>query len=250
MLCVEAETDLMTLGYLGARQDDADRFVLWEMAGTSHADVYTFVAGFGDTGRLPIAELAAAWVPVNEFLGMKLDLPVNAGPQHYVMNAAVSHLDRWVRDGVRPPAAPRLEVVDGAFVTDEHGNVRGGIRTPHVDVPTAVLSGFGNGGDPVAFLAGRTTPFDAARLAALYADRADYLARFDGGHRRRGRGRLRARRRRGRDQRASPPRTRPSDQRGDRSAGSSAAAEGRFAGAVVEEAGGCRRARRRCRTPR
>ncbi len=178
VLCVEAETDLMTLGYLGARQDDADRFVLWEMAGTSHADVYTFIAGFGDTGRLPIAELAATWMPVNEFLGMKLDHPVNAGPQHYVMNAAVAHLDRWVRDGARPPAAPRLEVADGAFVTDEHGNVRGGIRTPHVDVPTAVLSGFGNGGDPVAFLAGRTTPFDAARLAGLYTDRADYLARF------------------------------------------------------------------------
>jgi Alpha/beta hydrolase domain len=179
VLCVEAETDLLTLGYLGARQDDGDHLAVWEMAGTSHADVYTFVVGMIDTGRLPIDELAAAWTPGTElFLGVHLDLPVNAGAQHYVMNAAVSHLDHWVRDGVRPPSSPKLEVREGAFVTDELGNVRGGIRTPHVDVPTAVLSGFGNGGNPVAFLAGSTTPFDAATLAALYTDRDDYLERY------------------------------------------------------------------------
>jgi hypothetical protein len=178
VLCVEAETDLLVLGYLAARQDDGAHLAVWEMAGTSHADAYTFGTGMIDTGRLPIAELAAAWIPSSELLGMKVDLPVNAGPQHYVMNAAVAHLDRWVRDGIRPPTSPRLELVDGAFATDEHGNVRGGIRTPHVDVPTAVLSGFGNDGHPVAFLTGTTTPFSAEQLAALYPSRDDYLARY------------------------------------------------------------------------
>jgi Alpha/beta hydrolase domain len=179
VLCVEAETDLINLGYLQARQDDDESFVLWEIAGTSHADQYVLVVNAVDTGALPIAELAAAWRPVREVLDMVLDLPVNAGPQHYVMNAAVSHLDRWVRAGTRPPSAPRLEVADGALVTDEHGNARGGIRTPHVDVPTAVLSGFGNSGAGLAFLAGSTVPFDAVELASLYPSRADYLARFD-----------------------------------------------------------------------
>jgi hypothetical protein len=178
VMCVQAETDLINLGYLPARQDDAESFVLWEIAGTSHADVYVLAGGL-DTGTLPVAELAQLWRPVSEVLGMTLDLPINAGPQHYVMNAAVAHFDRWVRDGTRPPSADRLEVVDGAFVTDEHGNVRGGIRTPHVDVPTAVLSGLGNGGAALAFLAGTTVPFDAAKLASLYPSRADYLARFD-----------------------------------------------------------------------
>ena len=56
--------------------------------------------------------------------------------------------------------------------------MRGGIRTPHVDVPVAVLSGLGNGGGPIAFLSGSTQPFDAAQLAELYPSRADYLARF------------------------------------------------------------------------
>jgi hypothetical protein len=179
VLCVEAETDLINLGYASARQDDDDSFVLWEIAGTSHADVYVLAVNMIDTGRLPIAELAAAWRPTNEVLGMPLDLPVNTGPQHYVMNAAVSHFDRWLRDGTRPPAASRLEMADGAFVTDEHGNVRGGIRSPHVDVPTAILSGLSTSVSPLGFLAGTTTPFDAAKLAALYSSRADYLTRFD-----------------------------------------------------------------------
>jgi hypothetical protein len=179
VMCVEAETDLMNLGYLPARQDDDESFVLWEIAGTSHADVYILAVGPVDTGTLPVTELAKLWQPSREVLGMVLEQPPNAGPQHYVINAAVAHFDRWVRDGTRPPSAPRLEVVDGAFVTDTYGNVRGGIRTPHVDVPTAVLSGLGNGGSPLAFLSGSTKYFDADTLAKLYPSRADYLARFD-----------------------------------------------------------------------
>ncbi|HXQ44868.1 MAG TPA: alpha/beta hydrolase domain-containing protein [Acidimicrobiales bacterium] len=178
VLCVESETDLMNLDYLAARQDDDHSFVVWEIAGASHGDVYTFVAGPIDTGRLPIAELAAAWVPVSEVYGMALDKAVNAGPQHYVMNAAVSQLDRWVRHGTRPAPSPPLEVRDGAFVTDEHGITRGGIRTPHTDVPTAVLSGLGNSGHPIAFLCGSTTPFDAATLGTLYPSKESYLGRF------------------------------------------------------------------------
>ena len=179
VLCVQAETDVC-FGGAAARQDDDERFVLWEIAGTSHADTYYSAVAAIDTGVLPVAELAAAWRPAAEFLGVALDKPINAGPQHYVMNAAVSHFDAWVRDGIRPPHAARLEIVDGTFVTDDHGIVRGGIRTPHVDAPTAVLSGLGNGGgDALGFITGTTTPFNAVQLAALYPSRADYLARFE-----------------------------------------------------------------------
>jgi Alpha/beta hydrolase domain len=179
ILCVQAETDVC-YGGVAARQDDDDRFALWEIAGTSHADVYMAAVSAIDTGLLPIDELTTAWRPGVEFLGVTVDKPINAGPQHYVMNAAVSHLDAWVRDGVPPPHAARLETVDGAVLTDQHGNACGGIRTPHVDVPTAVLSGLGNsGGDVMGFLVGTTTPFDAPKLAALYPSRSDYLARFD-----------------------------------------------------------------------
>jgi hypothetical protein len=178
VLCVSSETDLMTLGYLDARQDDGDFLVTWEIAGASHGDMYTFVVGPIDSGTLPLEDLAAAWRPVSEVYGMGLDRLVNGGPQHYVMNAAVGQLDQWVAYGSRPAPSPKLEVRDRTFVTDGNGNVKGGIRTPHVDVPTAVLSGLGNSGHPVAYLCGTTVPFDAVTLRSLYRSDEDYRERF------------------------------------------------------------------------
>jgi hypothetical protein len=178
VMCVEAETDLINLGYLRARQDDSEMLTTWEIAGASHADVYTFIAGPIDTGRLAIEKLATAWLPVTEMFGMKVDKPVNTGAQHYVRTSAVSQLDRWVRDGSRPSVSPRLEIRDGVFVTDEVGNVRGGIRTPHVDVPVSVLSGLGNSGHPISFLCGSTAPLSRGELRVLYPSADDYLDRF------------------------------------------------------------------------
>ncbi|MGH9017613.1 MAG: alpha/beta hydrolase domain-containing protein [Acidimicrobiales bacterium] len=177
VLCVESETDLIQLGYVAARQDDAENLVLWEMAGTSHGDIYTFVAGPIDSGRLAIEDLAGAWRPTSDVYGIALARPVNAGPQHYVMNAAVDALDGWVRHDMRPPAADRLAVADGVLVLDRWGNARGGIRTPHVDVPTAVLSGLGNDGHALAVLCGTTTAFDDATLVALYGSKEGYVER-------------------------------------------------------------------------
>jgi hypothetical protein len=178
VLCVEAETDLVVLGYQVARRDDGPNLVVWEMAGCSHADVYTFAVGFGDDGHQPIEQLAAGWVPSRDLMGTLLEHPVNAGPQHYVLLAAVRALQAWVRDGLRPPASARLELDGDRFATDEHGNARGGIRTPHVDVPTAVLSGLGNSGGPLAFLSGSTLPFERSRLVELYGTKAEFVERF------------------------------------------------------------------------
>lgn len=180
VLCVEAETDLINLGYLRARQDDSEMLATWEIAGCAHADIYTFVVGPIDNGLLAIDDLARAWAPVSEVFGMKLDKPLNTGPQHYVRMAAASQLERWVRHASRPPVSPRLETRDGAFVTDDVGNVKGGIRTPQVDVPTTVLSGLGNSGHPVSFLCGTTAALDPARLRELYESPQDYLHRFGG----------------------------------------------------------------------
>jgi hypothetical protein len=112
------------------------------------------------------------------------ETPVNAGPQqHYVAQAALKHLVDWAAGGPPPPNAPRLAqtgVEDAPFELDAHGNVLGGIRTPWVDVPTAVLSGLGQAGDTFTFLFGRTEPFDEATLAALYpGGKAQYLERFE-----------------------------------------------------------------------
>jgi hypothetical protein len=179
VLCLEAETDLIQLGYLESRQDDHDTLVTWEMAGTSHADIYTFIAGRSDTGRLPMDELAKLWRPRSEIFGMVVEKPVNAGPQHYVACAAARQLEHWVRGGQRPQESPRLETRNGHLVTDDLGIAKGGIRTPHVDVPVSVLSGLGNGGHPISFLCGTTVVFTPEQLAALYDSEGDYLQGFD-----------------------------------------------------------------------
>jgi hypothetical protein len=182
VLTLQSETDVVGLGSAGARQPDSDRFRLWEIAGAAHADTYLLVASVSDDGGLSPAALAKLLAPTDELLGMKMSAPINAGPQqHYVLQAALAHLDRWAGGGTPPPEAPRLELGSGErpLALDALGIARGGIRTPWVDVPTGVLSGFGQSGTDFAFLFGTTRPFDAATLARLYpGGRSEFLARF------------------------------------------------------------------------
>ncbi|MDO9456434.1 alpha/beta hydrolase domain-containing protein [Nocardioides sp.] len=158
VLVVQTEGDLFDrIGFLPARQPDTDRFRLWEVAGAAHADGYV------------IGEFES-------FLGCVV--PVNRGQQWVVVRAAVRALDQWVRDGVAPPAADRLEVdADGTdFVRDEHGLVRGGVRTPAVDAPADVVSGRPWPDSTSACrLFGSTTPL----AAPAFASHADYLAAYE-----------------------------------------------------------------------
>jgi hypothetical protein len=106
--------------------------------------------------------------------------PVNAGPQHVTLDAAIAALERWVRTGKPPRKAPRLEMTTDpvAFVLDEHGNVRGGIRTPWVDAPIATLSGEGQSGGGFCGIFGTTMLFDDAKLAELYPSRKAFVKRY------------------------------------------------------------------------
>lgn len=183
VLALQTETDVITLGHFRVRQDDTDRFRLWEVAGTAHADTYA-EAGITDTGNLPAGQLARALKPRPTLAGTAQDHLVNSAPQHhYVANAAVAWLHKWVHDGTLPPAAPRLDVTgeDGApaLAIDGHGIATGGIRTPWADVPIATLSGVCAGTDPLTILFGSTRPFPAATIHRLYPDEAAYLSAFE-----------------------------------------------------------------------
>ena len=177
VLTFQAETDLTLLGFLPARQPDSERFRLWEVAGTAHADTYTTVVGLTDRGGSPdVAEIVITTRP--QPFAPACGAPINSGPHHWVLKAAVDALNRWVREGVPPPIAPRLEVAGNRLVRDEHGNAVGGIRTPQVDVPIATLSGEGQAGSLFCLLFGTTVPFSAEKLAALYPTQADYVTAF------------------------------------------------------------------------
>jgi hypothetical protein len=58
---------------------------------------------------------------------------------------------------------------------DDHGNVLGGIRTPYVDAPIAMLSGEGQSSSLFCSLFGTTDLFDKAHLASLYPDHESYV---------------------------------------------------------------------------
>jgi len=180
---VETETDLTLFGYFAARQDDARHFRLWEVAGTAHADTYGLGYGPGvgttDVGTSPDV---AAVVITTEAAGGHCNTPINSGPLHYVLNAALHTLIRWVRTGTAPTSAPRLDVSAGPPVAinhDAHGNALGGIRTPWVDVPIAALSGLGQTGSSFCILFGTTTPFDAPTVAALYPTHKAFTSAYD-----------------------------------------------------------------------
>jgi hypothetical protein len=184
VLAVETETDLMVLGYLPDQQADSAGFRLWEVAGTAHADDYISNLGAGDdgSGAAGRAEFESMLSPPAGTPGFTCGTPINTGEGHYVVDAAVYALNRWVTTGIAPARASRLQVTTSssgpAFVLDANGNVKGGVRTPAVDVPVATLSGLGQSGSSFCFLFGTTVPFSATRLAALYPSHARFVTRW------------------------------------------------------------------------
>jgi len=179
VLIFETETDLISLAYFPARQDDSHNVQLWEVAGTAHDDAYGLSAGPADAG--PAALDTTYLPPVTSIFGvLTCAAPINAGPQHYVYAAALSRLNRWVKSHrVRRRPMPRLQVDAGppaALVLDARGNVLGGIRTPQMDVPVAVQSGLGQPPGGFCGLFGTSAPFDAPTLAQLYPSHARYVS--------------------------------------------------------------------------
>jgi hypothetical protein len=191
VITVITETDLLggrLPGYHGARQPDNERLRVWEVPGTSHADNYTFTVGFIDSGSTPLEKLAAGYAPTAKILGIDLAKSGNNAPQHhYVTEAALWNLDRWIRIGEAPPKAAPMKLDGGAdasappsLVLDANGLAEGGVRTPWVDVPTSRLSGVGNSGGALASLAGVCEPFDAATLDRLYpGGKSAYMRKFE-----------------------------------------------------------------------
>jgi hypothetical protein len=181
VIVLQSETDIFQLNSIAARQSDSASIRLWEMAGTSHADAYVTVKYSNDKGDDPaIADVIAINDARPPFITCKT--AVNDGPGHWIAKAAIHSLDQWTRTGEAAPSAPLL-VTDPEgtmFEYDDLGNVLGGIRTPYVDAPVAILRGEGQ--DPSsAFcsLYGITELFDAAMLATLYPTPEDYIRAID-----------------------------------------------------------------------
>jgi hypothetical protein len=186
VLVLTTEADLVQLRYAQARQPDSSRFRDWEVAGASHYDTYGLGIAQRDTGD-GTADVAAFQTMITTVSSpypgiVDCALPINSGPQTYVLRAAVAALQRWVAEGTPPPHAPRLRLNPSnpkAFLVDADGNAQGGIRTPHVETPIARLSGLGQSGTGYCYLFGTTAPFDAAKLAELYPSHARFVKEWN-----------------------------------------------------------------------
>lgn len=173
VMMLQTESDVVALSSYLNRQADSDYFRLWETAGTAHADYYITATNRSDNGDDP--NVAAVFENP-----LFCDKPINTGPQHFLVKAAIAALSAWVVEGTLPAIADRLVVDEAipALSRDDLGIALGGIRTSFVDAPLATLSGEGNSSESFDFcnrLFGTTKLLDANTIASLYADNEAYL---------------------------------------------------------------------------
>jgi len=166
-----------------ARQDSdtpGSQFRVYEFPGMAHID----------------SRDAAAYYP------NPCKLPISRFPMAAYMSVALDHLWKWVDKGIIAPRADRIlvdrnEGNDGSLMAlDEHGNPRGGIRSPYVDVPVKAFAVRNAGASPpipnahpfvasrtpeaqaqLCGLAGYEVPMSAAQMKKLYKDPKSYRAR-------------------------------------------------------------------------
>jgi hypothetical protein len=170
-----------------APPSDDPNYRLWEVAATAHGDYFIgYQSVFGHGPRVTADQPAKDRAGYDELIDAAGNYgqdpqPLDAGclvagstmPMHYAASTALHQLDRWVRTGEAPPLTPRFEFDDtGLLAKDEHGNTRGGIRMPPVEVPVATYLTTACG------LGGVTVPFTDAQLQALYPTFADYQRRM------------------------------------------------------------------------
>ncbi len=205
VMLFETEADLLTLGYVHARQPPTAYIREWETAGTAHDDTYGLLYSRSDNlnGAADVEAFESMLNPPKDPIPGIVDCaaPINAGSHTYELRAAVAALENWVRTGSPPPQSPRLEVNASktGFVLNADGNAIGGIRTPQVVAPVAKLSGIGQPGSTPASqpgqattshssavgagvlcsIFGTTVPLSASQLEKLYPTHADFVNKWD-----------------------------------------------------------------------
>jgi hypothetical protein len=144
-----------------------DRFRIYEVAGAAHIDKWAYrelptfpdqLAAIGTPGQG-----TAAW-PFNVKCDPEITLQEHPLLK-YIFDGAFVNLEQWASKGIAPPKAERITLKDGVAT--------GGVRNPYVDVPAATYTTNSPGPGTCREL-GSTTPFDSARLDALYGNHRGY----------------------------------------------------------------------------
>lgn len=196
--------DLVPILWVQAQGDarcslpDGNLFRAWEVAGLAHAlthqwttynaAMHTYSQSNGLAGEWDPEE-AGAWG--YQALAPGECLLKAYHPFSYAWGAALVALDDWVRTGVAPESQPRLARNGANPILDTHGNAKGGVRSPILDVPIATyyvavgLAPVASTSEPCGrmgqqiVLGGSTQVFDADKLCDLYPTPGAYLEKFD-----------------------------------------------------------------------
>lgn len=158
---MEVNSETEALHYYPMRQPDTDLFRYWEIPGSSHAPAgqialirrHTDRDGVPGPGNTAMRVSEVMWLPT--------------------VDAAIRHVHDWLVHGTPPPRQPSITINgDPATIErDEHGNARGGIRLPELEVPTATYQGMTEN----SFLGGTTQPFPPDKLRRLYPTHQTYV---------------------------------------------------------------------------
>jgi hypothetical protein len=124
--------------------------------------------------------------------------PLSTFPMQAYMSVALHYLFQWVDKGVVPPKADRIVKDEGAMILDQHGNPRGGIRNPYVDVPVTryavpnegavpliahpsayVARGGQQAANQMCSLSAYQTDFSKEQLRQLYGTRKNYKTKVE-----------------------------------------------------------------------
>jgi hypothetical protein len=152
------------------RRPDGDKpgeqFRLYEVAGSYIQSTYPLRSS---PCKEDVIATGAKWI---EAFAVPREVPEHEFPLRYIMNGAFANLDLWVRKGIAPPRADRLATIgeypDISFDLDGFGNVKGGVRTPYVDVPTVKYHSDG-----------KVVPLDKELLKNLYPSHEHYVSEVD-----------------------------------------------------------------------
>lgn len=172
----------MMVSYNARRPDSDepnDRFRWYEVSGGSHLDKYSYYSlasmadatAAGNPQGTPEFPFAQRCVPEIQLIQYPL-MPT-------IYHAVLNNLDNWVRKGVSPPHASRIQITNpdtpkAAVAQDQFGGALGGVRTFWVDYP--VVDYAQNSGGPGACAElGHSTDLAWRRLETLYGSYHDYV---------------------------------------------------------------------------
>ena len=143
-----------------------DRYRDYDFSGAGHATPDELYYG---PGPADITRGGQTPPPVNCTEG-----PRSRFPSRVPFNAVLENLQDWAEKGRTPPPGAVIEMNGNTGALDQYGNVKGGVRTPYLDVPTSTWRG-NSTGPSFCRIAGHEVPFTPERLNGLYPSHAAYV---------------------------------------------------------------------------